>query len=468
MTAQRQDSQSAPNPTGPNSAEAARNAGRSEPALNETAALRDMWNAVAALLDDTTVGARSGAAPASPSAAAVAPPAAPQAAAPVIPAPAPAPEPAAPVAQPPAQPASSQGGSSFVPPPLTLSKNGTLTVAPRETPREVPREVPFTELVPHETPRDSGNIGPQVLPAMDAALPVPGTEFFPVAGPPPGEYSTPAAGSAPAKKAPTPPREPGSPFVMPPGLDYNAATIRGRNDGVSIELGNGEWSDLLYVLAYRLEQAAGFFKGGHIAVEVGARQILEPDLHALRTLMISHDMDPSILRTSSERTFQSALALGMPVAQTTPDGTPITEALPALVEDSILGYFIYRGSLRSGQVLYRHEHVLVLGDVNPGAEVVSDGDIMVWGRLRGIAHAGAKGNVDALISALDLDPVQLRIDRVIAAAQAGAQENAPRWGGARAHSRRPEIARLVNGRLTIEAWDEAKTAGAPLLKRRRN
>jgi len=58
--------------------------------------------------------------------------------------------------------------------------------------------------------------------------------------------------------------------------------------------------------------------------------------------------------------------------------------------------------------------LLILGDVNPGAKVSAEGNIIIWGRLLGIAHAGSKGNSQATISALQLRPVQLRIAKKVA------------------------------------------------------
>jgi hypothetical protein len=66
-------------------------------------------------------------------------------------------------------------------------------------------------------------------------------------------------------------------------------------------------------------------------------------------------------------------------------------------------------TLRSGFRLAHQGHVVVIGDVNPGAEIVAGGSIVVWGRLRGVVHAGANGNEDATICALDMNPTQLRI-----------------------------------------------------------
>jgi len=74
----------------------------------------------------------------------------------------------------------------------------------------------------------------------------------------------------------------------------------------------------------------------------------------------------------------------------------------------------HQGTVRSGEYLESPEDLLILGDVNPGAKVSAEGNIIIWGRLLGIAHAGSKGNSKATISALQLSPVQLRIAKKVA------------------------------------------------------
>lgn len=73
----------------------------------------------------------------------------------------------------------------------------------------------------------------------------------------------------------------------------------------------------------------------------------------------------------------------------------------------------HRGSLRSGQKLEVEGSIVVIGDVNSGAEVIAADNIAVIGNLRGLAHAGAKGNKDAVIAASTLDAVQLRISNIV-------------------------------------------------------
>lgn len=73
----------------------------------------------------------------------------------------------------------------------------------------------------------------------------------------------------------------------------------------------------------------------------------------------------------------------------------------------------HKGSLRSGQKIEFEGSLVIIGDVNPGAEVIAGENIVVLGQLRGLAHAGAKGNRDAIIEAVQIDATQLRIADVI-------------------------------------------------------
>lgn len=97
-------------------------------------------------------------------------------------------------------------------------------------------------------------------------------------------------------------------------------------------------------------------------------------------------------------------------------------------------------TLRSGQSFYYDGNVVVLGDVNPGAEIKATGSIIVMGVLRGMVHAGIGNNESATVAAFKLQPIQLRI--------AGHITRAPE--GENFDSERPEIARVKNGVVTIE------------------
>jgi septum site-determining protein MinC len=85
----------------------------------------------------------------------------------------------------------------------------------------------------------------------------------------------------------------------------------------------------------------------------------------------------------------------------------------------------HRGTLRGGQALHNLGNLVVIGDVNPGAELVASGDIAVFGALRGVAHAGAQGDRSARVVALELAPTQLRIATLIAVSSDDAKPRGP-------------------------------------------
>lgn len=96
--------------------------------------------------------------------------------------------------------------------------------------------------------------------------------------------------------------------------------------------------------------------------------------------------------------------------------------------------------LRSGQKIYTRGNIVVLGDINPGAEVVAGGSILVMGALRGMAHAGALGDDEAVIAAFRLNPTQLRIADHITRAP----------DGDKVEVGNPEIARIRADKVVIE------------------
>lgn len=74
----------------------------------------------------------------------------------------------------------------------------------------------------------------------------------------------------------------------------------------------------------------------------------------------------------------------------------------------------YKGTLRSGQVVESESSVIIIGDVNPGGKVISGGNVIVLGALKGIACAGITGNRQAFVVAMEMKPMQIRIANIVA------------------------------------------------------
>jgi septum site-determining protein MinC len=236
--------------------------------------------------------------------------------------------------------------------------------------------------------------------------------------------------------------------------------IRGTSEGLVITLGPGDLGVLLRELDERLGSTASFFRGGRVALQVGPRELSTEDLEALGQAVSRNGVSLWAVIGDSAATQAAAEALGLET--TFGPRAPLPEAAspshlerdegPVLkvegqletgVEDADLGVLVHR-TLRSGQVVQHPGHVVVIGDVNPGAEIIAGGDVVVWGKLRGIVHAGATGDDGAVVCALSLTPLQLRIGNYIARAPEG-REGLPE---------RPEMAHVQEGDIVAEPWEK--------------
>jgi len=226
--------------------------------------------------------------------------------------------------------------------------------------------------------------------------------------------------------------------------------IKGTSDGLIVNIGAGDWGSLLADLTARLEQAASFFKGGRVALRVGPRQLTQRQLEGIGDLLEDHHMSLWAVVSESDETRRVATALGLETELTSPysgGNSPETRLTDEEVREELPaegGTILVRRTLRSGQTVRHTGHVVVIGDVNPGAEIIAGGDVLVWGRLRGTVHAGAGGDDDAVVCALALTPTQLRIGSHIACSPGSEPD------------RRvvPEIATVQDDRIVAKPWGE--------------
>lgn len=332
------------------------------------------------------------------------------------------------------------------------AEQGTLPGEPLVTARE------------RALPDEVGNVPPFLVQSREEKETRPSDEFTPessqLAGSLPSQTTSALSDIEISEKKEATPASTPSPIVH----------IRGRSDGVVIEIGVGTWNQVTAALAERLESSGGFFRKSNVALDLGSRPVTEGELKEIAQMLAAQEMSVGVVRTRSERTFQAALAVGLAVALESSNGAPDAAAMPATAhsyerETDAKGYFVYKGYLRSGHRLRRREHIIVIGDINPGAEVISDGDVLVWGRLRGVVHAGAGGDRRALVAALDLEPTQLRIADVLKIAPDPKPGHPGRFFWRRSQHKRPEIARVVQDEIITEEWDVVRPGGLISLKR---
>lgn len=148
-----------------------------------------------------------------------------------------------------------------------------------------------------------------------------------------------------------------------------------------------------------------------LGLACGSWQLDVRDLRAVAERMASLGVNLAGLISSDPYTRTAAAALGLPTAAPL---NPPPEQEPSAFAPPPNKLTVHRGTLRAGDHLDVSGSLLVLGDVNPGARVSAVGDVRVWGRLRGSAHAGSQGDRSARIVALQLRPLQLRIADAVA------------------------------------------------------
>lgn len=258
--------------------------------------------------------------------------------------------------------------------------------------------------------------------------------------------------------------------------------IRGRGLGLELRFAGLDFDSALAELSTKLTERPGFYRGSSATAVVGDPSPAEESLSRLRILLEEHGIDLTSVEQASEgkeldrrralrphhemKLSDSARSLVADfagaradiaerrkrgetsvrrVVHREPAPPAPAPAAPALhVAPPPPGTLYHVGTLRGGQALHHVGNIIVVGDVNPGTELVATGDIVVFGRLLGVAHAGAQGDESAKVYALHLQATQLRIATSIALDE-----------DTRASASQPEMAFLRDGRIIIAPFSKA-------------
>lgn len=235
-------------------------------------------------------------------------------------------------------------------------------------------------------------------------------------------------------------------------------------NGFIVDLSNArKTSEIIYELSRILDIPEAQNK--QVCLKLGAVALSQTELTSIKALVESMESEIEFISTNSEETIDAAKALGVEVSelenvveapdfemesQVSPevetaldkifgdndfdaeeeqkevkeveeshfeieeDDEEDEETLALKAEAEKLPTLYIKKTIRSGQSITSDGNLMILGDVNPGAEVIAKGDITVWGILGGIAHAGSEGNSQARIRALKMNAIQLRIADIFA------------------------------------------------------
>lgn len=172
-------------------------------------------------------------------------------------------------------------------------------------------------------------------------------------------------------------------------------TINLRKDNIIIKINeDSSQEEIVYMLRKKIPELKKLYQGETTPIVITGKVLKNKEIDEIQEL-IKRYLDVNIK-------FDSPRTLGL---------HGITRTYNKEIATSETKF--HRGSVRSGQKIEFEGSIIVLGDVNDGAEVIAGENIVILGILRGLAHAGAKGNKDAMIAASSIEATQLRIANVV-------------------------------------------------------
>ncbi len=221
-----------------------------------------------------------------------------------------------------------------------------------------------------------------------------------------------------------------------------AVALKWYKNGIVIHSNQDmEYADFQKAVEEKFEKSKSFFNGSSMKVGFkGKERSKEEYLQIIRYISTKFHChfdlwdEPELPEHSTEEKMKTSAA----------KVDVISKALELEADENLTKF--YKKTIRSGQLLKSDGHMVVLGDVNPGAELEAVGNIMVMGTVKGIVHAGSKGDRDAVVVALNLSPTQLRIADIITRAPDEDTKT----------DLNPEVAYIKDGQIFIEDFLQKK------------
>lgn len=240
----------------------------------------------------------------------------------------------------------------------------------------------------------------------------------------------------------------------------NKVVLKGVKDGLLIILPDDiPWNETVNDLAEILDKDKSFWIGASTSVEVGKHSLDETQIKRLSDMLVKrYNLLLAGVYSEDEKTIESShknelktgdlytsLAKNIHSHQKEEEiKQPVQTDSAEIVQNTVVGNAMYlKQTVRSGQSVRFDGNVIIYGDTNPGSEIIASGDIVILGTLRGIAHAGARGDESCQIIATNLKASQLRIASCIG--MSGDDDNKSlSYNG-------PEYACIVDGKIFIGA-----------------
>ncbi len=213
-------------------------------------------------------------------------------------------------------------------------------------------------------------------------------------------------------------------------MNHNSVMIKSNKYGLIVVLDDKiPFTDLLLDVAEKFKEASNFFKNAKMAVSFSGRELTTEQEKELVSTIVNHSHIHILCvideKKEDEEYYRRAAE----------------HSLEELKKQD--GQF-YRGTLIAGQVLETETSIVIIGDVNPGASVISKGNIVIIGSCRGNVYAGASGNAQCFIAALVMRPIQVRI------ADKSARSPIVKWNDTNQYRMEPKIAYIKDERIHVK------------------
>ena len=192
--------------------------------------------------------------------------------------------------------------------------------------------------------------------------------------------------------------------------------VKGINDGLLMTLPDLPWADCRAAVMDTIGENAGFYTGANLFLDAGTLDIRVVEITGLRHELENQGIYLKGIFGSSDRTRQNCKSLGIMTEQAVSAKSLRKEKIEEAQPVKGIGepaYLVNR-TVRSGTVIERKETIVIIGDVNPGAEIISERNVLVLGTVRGRVSAGANSESSAFIGAYDFDNAQIMVNGYLA------------------------------------------------------
>lgn len=206
----------------------------------------------------------------------------------------------------------------------------------------------------------------------------------------------------------------------------NIVVFKGNEKGIIVIVDDkADYDEIKDVLTKKAENVKMFFKGGATSVTFKGKPLMSDEQQELLDI-ISEKAGLKVSFLDKNKVVPQVAEV-KEISKEEKKAEKEEEKLTNLIigTKNITEYHI--GSLRSGQSITYNGSVVVVGDVNPGAEIKAEGNIIVLGKLKGIVHAGSKGDKTAFVAAIYMKPTQLIISDVMTAFPDDGREMVPEY-----------------------------------------